>query len=87
MPSHRRQRFYTSYGRNPSLCSFNNTNTVVPSDKHITYIQCTCTTQYPFRVATFFRQIGPSDSKIHMLMSEVVNKPIVEGFVKKMSTS
>ena len=39
------------------------------------------------RVATFFREIGPSDSKIHMLMSEVVNKPIVEGFVKKMSTS
>ena len=37
--------------------------------------------------ATFFRHIGPSDSKIHMLMSEVVNKSIVEGFVKKMSTS
>ena len=35
----------------------------------------------------FFREIGPSDSKIHMLMSEVVNKPIVEGFVKKTSTS
>ena len=39
------------------------------------------------RVATFIREIGPSDSKIHMLMSEVVNKLIVEGFVKKMSTS
>ena len=37
------------------------------------------------RVATFFREIGPSESKIHMLMSEVVNKPIVEGFVKKCS--
>ena len=29
------------------------------------------------------REIDPSDSKIHMLMSEVVNKPIVDGFVKK----
>ena len=34
--------------------------------------------------ATFFRHIGPSDSKIHMLMSDVdlVNKSSVEGFVK-----
>ena len=39
------------------------------------------------RVATFFREIGRSDSKIHMLMSEVVNKLFVEGFVKKTSTS
>ena len=40
-----------------------------------------------YRVATFFREIGRSDSKIHMLMSEVVNKLFVEGFVKKTSTS
>ena len=38
-------------------------------------------------VATFFHEIGRSDSKIHMLMSEVVNKLFVEGFVKKTSTS
>ena len=42
---------------------------------------------YYCRVATFFREIGRSDSKIHMLMSEVVNKLFVEGFVKKMFTS
>ena len=35
------------------------------------------------RVATFFREIGHSDSKIYMLMSEVVNKLFVEGVVKK----
>ena len=39
------------------------------------------------RVATFFREIGRSDSKIHMLMSEVVNKLFVEEFVKITSTS
>ena len=32
--------------------------------------QCFC------RVATFFREIGRSDSKIHMLMSEVVNNQL-----------